>query len=326
VAGIGPELVVKAWCSSALQATCRPVVIGSSAVLERERRRQNVSTPIQTTTWEQWSAGGDDPSVIGVIEGSPADVADLTIGRVHAAAGRAAYDYLVCGIDAALAGRVDGIVTLPLHKEGLHAAGLAYPGHTEILAERTGSPEFGMMLYRRGLGVLHVTLHMSLREALKSISTPAIEEKIRLLDDMMRRLGVDCPRLAVSALNPHASDGGLFGDEEERIIRPAVHQIRLTGVDVAGPIPADTLFVRASQGEFDGVVAMYHDQGHIALKLLGWREAVNITVGLPIIRTSVAHGTAYDIVGGDRGDATSLLEAVRVASMLCRPGSTRKMK
>jgi 4-hydroxythreonine-4-phosphate dehydrogenase len=209
-----------------------------------------------------------------------------------------------------------------LHKEGLHAAGLPYPGHTEILAERTGTRAFGMMLYAQGatlphgLGVVHVTLHMALRDVFAHLSTPAIHEKIHLLHGVMGKLCGRAPRLAVAALNPHAGDGGLFGDEESRLIAPAVRQAQAEGITVSGPWPCDTLFVRAQRGEFDGVVAMYHDQGHIAIKLLTGLAAVNISVGLPIVRTSVAHGTAYDIAGRGLADHHSLLEAARVAAQL----------
>lgn len=324
VAGIGPELVVKAWSLSEVHSLCRPLVIGSVGMLRRVAKDLGSTVKIETIEEDKLSGLISRPDVIPCLDPTADPVDHLTLGQVHAAAGQAAHDYLVTGIDLAVAGIVDGIVTLPLHKEGLHAAGLHYPGHTEILAERTGSTEYGMMLYRRGLGVLHVTLHMSLRKALDAITQPAIEEKIALIDTMMRQLAVPEPRLAVAALNPHASDGGLFGHEEATIVSPAVERAKEKGFDVVGPIPADTLFVRASKGEFDGVVALYHDQGHIALKLLGWREAVNITVGLPIIRTSVAHGTAYDIVGQGKADPTSLLEALRVASLLCR--SRRRLR
>jgi 4-hydroxythreonine-4-phosphate dehydrogenase len=318
VAGIGPELVVKAWPDGSLHEICQPVVLGNPSILDRAARAQGI--PLEVVEIGRSELRGllptASPARLICLNPSKAPVEDLPPGRVHAAAGQAAFDYLLEGIELATAGEVDGIVTLPLHKEGLHAAGHHYPGHTEILAEMTGTREFGMMLYRRGLGVLHVTLHLSMRQSLEAIRTPAIEEKIILLDAMMKRLGVAHPRLAVAALNPHASDGGLFGNEEQTIIKPAVDSSRAVGLDVAGPIPTDTLFVRAVGGEFDGVVAMYHDQGHIALKLLGWREAVNITVGLPIVRVSVAHGTAYDIVGRGLADPTSLVEAVRVASLL----------
>jgi 4-hydroxythreonine-4-phosphate dehydrogenase len=320
VAGVGPELVVGAWRNPAIHEVCRPIVLGNPTILDRLIQ----STGQSIELIEVSRADLADRDLFGTADRlicsnpSSAAVEDLPAGQIHAAAGQAAFDYLIEGIELATSGVVDGIVTLPLHKEGLHLAGHHYPGHTEILAEMTGTREFGMMLYRQGLGVVHVTLHASMRESLLRIQTPAIVEKIRLIDQMMRRLGVDRPRLAVAALNPHASDGGLFGNEEETIIRPAVELAREEGADVVGPIPTDTLFVRAAGGEFDGVVAMYHDQGHIALKLLGWKEAVNITVGLPIVRVSVAHGTAYDIVGRGLADPRSLVEAVSVAARLAQ--------
>jgi len=169
----------------------------------------------------------------------------------------------------------------------------------------------------QGLGVVHVTLHMALREVFQHLSSAAVLEKIRLLDGILRRLGRQPPRLAVAALNPHAGDGGLFGDEEVRVLEPALRQAQAERIAVTGPWPSDTLFVRATRGDFDGIVAMYHDQGHIPLKLLGGLHAVNVTVGLPLVRTSVAHGTAYDIAGRGVADATSLIEAARVAAQLC---------
>jgi 4-hydroxythreonine-4-phosphate dehydrogenase len=237
-------------------------------------------------------------------------------GEITAAGGRAAFDFLCRAIDLTRAGEADGIVTAPLHKEGLHAAGLKYPGHTEILAERTGTERFAMVLWVEGLAVAHVTLHMALRDVFRHLTTAAVQDKILLLDGLLPRLLGRRPRIAVAALNPHASDGGLFGDEEVRIIEPAVRAAKAEGIEVSGPLPADTLFVRARRGEFDGVAAMYHDQGHIALKLLGEMRAVNISAGLPIVRTSVAHGTAYDIAGKGVADESSLIEAVRVAARL----------
>ena len=245
-----------------------------------------------------------------------ADLSGVTTGRVSAAAGRAAYDFLCRAIDLTRAGAADGIVTAPLHKEGLHAAGVRHPGHTEILAERCGVGRFAMVLYQDGLAVAHVTLHMALRDVFRHLSPAAVLDKAHLLDRLIRRLLGRPPRLGVAALNPHAGDGGLFGDEEATIIRPGVEAARAEGIDVSGPWPSDTLFVRARGGAFDGVVAMYHDQGHIALKLLGGLRAVNISAGLPLVRTSVAHGTAYDIAGRGIADSTSLIEAARVAARL----------
>ncbi|HEY7428797.1 MAG TPA: 4-hydroxythreonine-4-phosphate dehydrogenase PdxA, partial [Gemmataceae bacterium] len=257
--------------------------------------------------------------VLPVLNGSEQDLHAVEPGLVSAVAGRAAYDFLCRAIDWTLAGDADGIVTAPLHKEGLHAAGLPYPGHTEILAERTGVKEFAMVLAVGDLAVAHVTLHMALRDVFRCLTPAAVLEKAHLLDRLLTRLLNRRPRLGVAALNPHASDGGLFGDEEATIIAPAVRAAREQGLDASGPWPCDTLFVRARHGAFDGIVAMYHDQGHIALKLLGEGRAVNISAGLPIVRTSVAHGTAYDIAGRGIADAGSLIEATRVAALLARP-------
>ena len=313
VAGVGPEIVAKAWRD--LHAFCRPIVIGDVGWMARYAPLVAAANSVESAH--------SSPDCIACVQGTSQDLRHVTVGRVSAAAGRATYDFLCLAIDLTLAGRADGIVTMPLHKEGLHAAGVRHPGHTEILAERTGSKEFGMMLYappgantRHGIGVVHVTLHMALCDVFQHITTEAVLEKIRLLENVMGKLCDGKPRLAVAALNPHAGDGGLFGNEEATIIKPAVDRAKAAGIDVTGPLPSDTLFVRAQRGEFDGVVAMYHDQGHIALKLLTGLAAVNVTLGLPIVRTSVAHGTAYDIAGQGKADAGSLLEAARVAVRL----------
>lgn len=316
VAGIGPEIIAKAWPE--LCAHCTPVVVGDLAWMSRTLEKLGLAARVVDGDLAVKPAA----SVIPVIRGSHVDLNEVMPGRISPAAGRAAYDFLCTAIDLTLAGKADAIVTAPLQKEGLHAAGLHYPGHTEILAERTRSSEFGMMLYARGpsipqgLGVVHVTLHAALRDVFPQISSAAVLEKIKLLDGVMRRLCEHAPRLGVAALNPHASDGGLFGDEERTIIEPAVRQAALGGISVSGPWPADTLFVRAQRGEFDGIVAMYHDQGHIPVKLLSGLAAVNVTLGLPIVRTSVAHGTAYDIAGKGIADPRSLVEAARVAAKL----------
>lgn len=314
VAGIGPEIVAKAWPD--LLAFCRPAVVGDPLWLRRGVELAGSRSRVDTVA--RPTEANPSPDCIPCLAGSEQNLAAVVPGQVSAAAGQAAYDFLCRAIDWTLAGAADGIVTAPLHKEGLRAAGLPYPGHTEILAEKTGVSQFAMVLAVDRLAVAHVTLHMALREVFGHLSREAIVAKAELLDDLLRRLLGRQPRLGVAALNPHASDGGLFGDEEERLIAPAVAAARQHGLDISGPWPADTLFVRARQGEFDGVVAMYHDQGHIALKLLGAGRAVNISVGLPIVRTSVAHGTAYDIAGRGVADAGSLVEAARVAAVLAR--------
>jgi 4-hydroxythreonine-4-phosphate dehydrogenase len=318
VAGIGPEIIARGWPD--LHGLCRPIVVGDAHCLRQALGC--IKSPAGIQVVDQLQEARPGPGVIPVLAGSEQDLRAVHIGKVSPAAGRAAYDFLCRAIDETIAGRADGIVTLPLHKEGLHAAGIPHPGHTEILAERTGTRHFGMMLYAcgpqlpRGLGVVHVTLHMGLRQVFEHVTCAAVLEKIRLLDAMMRRLKPGPPRLGLAALNPHAGDGGLFGDDETRLLVPAVRAAQAESIPVTGPWPSDTLFVRARDGEFDGIVALYHDQGHIALKLLGGLYAVNITVGLPLVRTSVAHGTAYDIAGRGVASATSLIEATRVAAQL----------
>jgi 4-hydroxythreonine-4-phosphate dehydrogenase len=312
VAGIGPEIIAAGW--PALQAHCRPAVVGDPACLRRAAGW--VGARLEVVPVRQPGEVAPGQAVVPCLPATEADVSAIEPGRVTAAAGRAAYDFLCTAIDRTLAGEADGIVTAPLHKEGLHAAGVRHPGHTEILAERCGVRQFAMVLYDNGLAVAHVTLHMALRDVFAHLSAAAVLDKARLLDGLLRRLLGRPPRIGVAALNPHASDGGLFGDEEATIIRPGVEAARAAGIDASGPWPSDTLFVRARKGDFDGIVAMYHDQGHIALKLLGGLRAVNISAGLPLVRTSVAHGTAYDIAGTGIADPASLIEAAKVAAKL----------
>ncbi len=314
VAGIGPEIVARAWPD--LLPLCRPLVVGDPLWIRRGL--ELIGSTARVVVVDKPDEAEPSVDVVPCLVGSKVDLRGVRPGQIEASAGRAAYDFLCRAIDETTTGNADGIVTAPLHKEGLHAAELLYPGHTEILAERTGVKEFAMVLAVGDLAVAHVTLHMALRDVFRHLTPAAVLEKIRLLDGLQTRLLGRRPRLGVAALNPHASDGGLFGDEEAAIIAPAVEAARREGLDASGPWPCDTLFVRARRGEFDGVVAMYHDQGHIALKLLGEGRAVNISAGLPIVRTSVAHGTAYDIAGRGCADASSLVEAARVAARLAQ--------
>ncbi len=318
VAGIGPEVLAKAWPE--LCAICRPIVVGDVTWMRRAVACIGGTAKIDEI--EKPADARPSGDRVPCIQATVQQLHEVKPGRVYAEAGRGAYDFLCKAIELTVRGEADGIVTLPLHKEGLHAAGLRYPGHTEILADKTGTRDFAMMLYARGtkiphgLGVVHVTLHMALHDVFRHITTAAVLERVHLLQGVMKKLCPRAPQLAVAALNPHASDGGLFGNEEKTIIAPAVDEAKTEGIHVAGPIPSDTLFVRARRGEFDGIVAMYHDQGHIPLKLLSGLHAVNVTLGLPIVRTSVAHGTAYDIAGQGVADHGSLLEATRVAAQL----------
>jgi 4-hydroxythreonine-4-phosphate dehydrogenase len=312
VAGVGPEVIARAWPE--LVALGRPVVVGDPDWLTRGLRLVGSSAKVVAVRRPDEVAPTID--AVPCLAVPTADLGGVRVGEVSAAAGRAAYDYLVAAIDLALAGAADAIVTCPLHKEGLHAAGVPHPGHTEILAERTGAKSHAMLLHGDGVTVAHVTLHMALRDTFAHITTDSVRATLDLLHGILPKLTDGRARIGVCALNPHASDGGLFGDEEARVMAPAVEAAKRDGLDVAGPIPSDALWVRADAGEFDGVVAMYHDQGHIAMKMRTQRRAVNITAGLPIVRTSVAHGTAYDIAGKGVADASSLVLAARVAARL----------
>jgi 4-hydroxythreonine-4-phosphate dehydrogenase len=312
VAGIGPEIIARAWPE--LLTIGRPIVVGDPRWLTWALRLVGSAATVQPIT--HLDDANPTPVRIPCLTATTQDLREVAIGQVRIAAGRAAYDFLIAAIDLALAGQADAIVTCPLHKEGLHAAGVQFPGHTEILAERTGAKSHAMLLYGDGVTVAHVTLHMALRDTFAHITTDSVRATIDLLAGILPKLVGPWARIGVCALNPHASDGGLFGDEETRVIVPAVDAARRAGVDVTGPIPSDALWIRAAAGEFDGVVAMYHDQGHIPMKMRSARRAVNITAGLPIVRTSVAHGTAYDIAGKGVADASSLLAAARVAAKL----------
>jgi len=309
VAGVGPEIIAKAW--PALNKICRPIVVGDPEWMKKAILLLNPSLDIETIT--DPGKASPNSNKISCLKIPTADLSDVAKCKISAKAGQAAHDFLINAIDLTLAGFADGIVTCPLHKEGLHLAGLDYPGHTEILATRTKAPEHVMILALPNLAVAHVTLHTALKNVFGELSTERIIARAELLDQLLTRVHQRKPRLAVCALNPHASDGGLFGNEEQTTIEPAVQICITKGINIQGPFPADTLFLRASQGEFDGVVAMYHDQGHIALKLLGKRSTVNITAGIPIIRTSVAHGTAYDIAWQGIADEGSLISAAQWA-------------
>jgi 4-phospho-D-threonate 3-dehydrogenase / 4-phospho-D-erythronate 3-dehydrogenase len=322
-AGVGPEITVGAWAETVVHDWCRPVVVGHPDVL-----RQAVElwqTDLCVVEIESPEQADPSPGQIPCIRCGADDVLDVAPGKLDARAGQAAYDGVVAAARLALAGKVDAITTGPLHKEALHRAGHRYPGHTELLAEMCGAADFAMMLYlgpddtllsTAGLAVVHVTLHTALRNVFAELTEDAVLAKARLADRFMSRLMGAPPRIGVCSLNPHGGEGGLFGDEERTVIRPAVERGLAEGLRLEGPLPTDTLMVQARDGRFDAVVAMYHDQGHIALKLLGMHRAVNVTLGLPIIRTSVAHGTAFDIAWQRLAETGSMIEAIRVASLL----------
>jgi 4-hydroxythreonine-4-phosphate dehydrogenase len=327
VAGIGPEVIARGWSDPVLHELCSALVIGDPDVLRKAIELVGSRAEVQLIDRPETAEPSTEriPCIVPVDSIRELRLVDLPAGKVDGRAGRAAYDFLRGSIDLALSGRIDAITTLPLNKEALRLAGVEHPGHTEILAERCRVPDHAMMLYLAGedpakdagLGVVHVTLHVALRQVFELLTEDAVLGKIRLADRAMRPLtGGRRPRVAASSLNPHAGEHGLFGDEEIRIIRPAVEKARAEGIAAEGPFPNDTLYLHALAGAYDAVVAMYHDQGHIALKTAGFRRAVNVTLGLPIVRTSVAHGTAFDIAWQGVADPSSLIEAVRVAARL----------
>ncbi len=332
VAGIGPEVIARGWLDARLHQLARPLVIGDPAVLQRAIAvvgpDRGLSVQLVTDPRDARPSPRTIPCLCADAELD--DLTEVAPGIVDGRAGRAAFGFLTTAARLAQNGSIDAITTLPLNKMALHLAGVPHPGHTEILAEYFGVPEHAMMLYletepgaaevrRRGtgLGVVHVTLHVALKRVFELLTTEAVLAKIRLADWALRPLTNGLPpRIAVSALNPHAGEDGLFGDEEEAIIGPAVKLAQGEGIDVAGPFPNDTLFYHALAGAYDAVVAIYHDQGHIALKTAGFDRAVNVTLGLPVVRTSVAHGTAFDIAWKGLADPSSLIEAVRVAARI----------
>jgi len=276
-AGIGPEIAVAAASDAAVRGVCEPVLYGPS---------------------------------------SDADRARFTPGQLSADAGRAAYDAIVRAVSDARAGAIDAIATAPINKEAFALAGLPWKGHTDLLAHLTGAPRVAMMFYAEALRVVLATIHVPLADVPKLLTREVIDFTIDITARELPRFGYPTPRLALAGLNPHAGEHGVIGCEDDDVLAPAVASARERGVDISGPLPADTIFVRASRGEFDAVIACYHDQGLIPVKLLAFGRAVNVTLGLPIIRTSVDHGTAFDIAGCGTADHSSLVEAVRLAARL----------
>jgi 4-hydroxythreonine-4-phosphate dehydrogenase len=313
-AGIGPEIALKALNSQSLTDDCRVFIIGDMDVLQHSVRLVAPGTDLSSMP----SVDEYQPGRVNVLDMKRISMADFETGKPQAACGRASYDYLVRGIDLCLEKKIAGIVTNPISKEALHLAGINYPGHTEILAERTGSKNYSMMFALDNVYVVHVTTHVSLRNAILAISRDTVLQNILLLHTTLKRLGLNKPRIAVGGLNPHAGENGLFGDEEILHIAPAIDEAKKQGIDASGPYPPDTVFMRAFKGEFDGVVSMLHDHGFVALKSRDFEKGVNITIGLPIIRTSVGHGTAFDIAGKGVASEASLLSAIKSAGMLWR--------
>ena len=327
-AGVGPEVVMKALARREVHAFCRPLVIGDATQLERAGRLTGTALSIFRI-----ANPGEGKFKDGVVD--CIDLAllreEIPFGRISAAAGEAAYRYIELAVRLALEGAIGAICTAPINKEALNAAGHHFPGHTEILAALTGTPEVSLTLFSPRLRVIHVTAHMGLIDSIERIDAALVERTIARGRELLVRAGIGVgragvgverarapePRIGVCGLNPHAGEGGLFGrGEEAQKIVPAVAAARARGWKVDGPMPADSLFYLAARGDYDLVVAMYHDQGHGPVKALGLEHGVNITAGLPIVRTSVDHGTAFDIAGTGRADEQSMIEALKQAALL----------
>lgn len=312
--GVGPEIIVKSLIHDVVYQQCRPLVIGDAGRLELANEIVKGSARIRRI--KEASEAQYQPGVIDCIDLNLIP-ADLPFGQLSPIAGDGAYQYIARAVQLAEAGQIDAICTAPLNKEALHAGGHKYPGHTEMLAHLTNVEEVSMMLVAPQLRVIHVTTHIGIIDAIRKIEPGLVQRTIERGNATLIKAGIDKPRIGVCGINPHAGENGLFGygEEEEKII-PAVRLLQEQGLDVTGPLPADTLFFRAGRGDFDLVVAMYHDQGHGPVKVLGLEAGVNVTVGLDVIRTSVDHGTAFDIAGKGIADERSLLEALRQGAEL----------
>jgi 4-hydroxythreonine-4-phosphate dehydrogenase len=319
-AGVGPEICLRLLANTEMASECTPVIFGDAGVLRRvaEKIGAPLAAPILSKTdWARTSKDVIKPSVLDL---QCIDAASITPGKVSAACGEAAFRYVIASIDAGLKGEVAAVSTAPLNKEALQAAGHKYPGHTEIFAERMNAERSCMMQYSEEVTCSFVTVHVGYAEVPKLLKPARILDVIELTADALLRIRRRKPKLLVCGLNPHAGENGLFGErEEERFIIPGLIEARKRGFDVTGPVPGDTAFTPARRKEFDAVICMYHDQGHIPVKALAFDSAVNTTLGLPVQRTSVDHGTAFDIAWQGKANPSSLYSAVRLAVKLSRP-------
>jgi len=312
--GSGPEILVKALTEPEIRAVCRPIVIGDGATMRQAARIVGKDVPVRSI--ERLSEATYDDKIIEVLDLHNVDLTRLEFGKVQAMSGEAAFQAIVKAVELAMSGETAAVVTSGIHKESMNLAGHHYAGHTEILADLCGVKSVCMLLVAGDFRVTHVSTHCSLREAIERAKKPRILEVIRLTDEAVRRLGIAQPRIAVAGLNPHSGEGGLFGDEEIREITPAIEAARAEGYNVAGPVPPDTVFFRMTEGQYDAVVAMYHDQGHIPTKVLSFDEGVNVTLGLPIIRTSVDHGTVFGKAGKGTARPASMIAALKLAARM----------
>ncbi|MFO7658562.1 MAG: 4-hydroxythreonine-4-phosphate dehydrogenase PdxA [Bacteroidales bacterium] len=332
-AGIGPEIALKTIPAQRIREICRPVLIGNYEIIRRTEDMLKSGTRLSVI--ERVNEADFQHNIVNIIDVSSPDVHKIGYGEISAAAGDIAFRVVTTAIDLALDGQVDGTVTGPINKEAINLAGHHFSGHTEIYAHFTQSTKPAMLLADENLRVIHVTTHVSLKQACDLVIMERVLDVIKLAHHELKNLGIDHPRIGVAGLNPHAGDGGLFGDEEIREIIPAIEKAREQGILADGPVPPDTLFAMARGGKYDVCVAMYHDQGHIPFKLLGfdWDEknknmksvkGVNVTLGLPIIRTSVDHGTAFEIAGKGVASPGALMNAIEYAVTLCNNKINKK--
>ncbi len=323
--GIGPEIAVKALRKREIYQICKPLIVGDAKVMQKACRIARVDLRVNPV--KEVEKGGYDCETLNVYDLENVEIEKLVHKKVSRMGGKASLDCIYKVIDLAMAKEIDATVTGPIHKEAINLAGCPFAGHTEIYAHRTGTQNYAMMLVEGKFRVIHVTTHIALREVPSLIRKDRVLNVIKLAHQAMKDLGIDNPKIIVPGLNPHASDGGLFGNEEEKEIIPAVRQAREEGIDAEGPVPPDTAFVKLESGQYDIALAMYHDQGHIPLKLLGFKwdagssqwksiSGVNVTLGLPIIRTSVDHGVAYGKAGEGRASPQSLIQAIKLAAQL----------
>ena len=316
-AGIGPEVIAKALAGTALRRICVPLVIGSQEVMQRTVKQLKLKLAVRPVEGHNpiRLSGGH----VAVLDPLERPLGPYKLGVAAAETGAASVAFIKTAVHLAQSACIDGMVTGPINKEAMNMAGCHFPGHTELLAELTQTPESGMMIIGGGLKIMFVTTHIAIKELPAALTQAKIEKGIRLAHLALTTLfGIKKPRIGVAALNPHAGEHGLFGDEEIRLIEPAARAAQAGGILASDPLPADTLFGKTAKGDYDAVVALYHDQGLIPLKMVAFGSCVNLTVGLPIIRTSVDHGTAFDIVGKGIADPGSLIEAVKLAASLAR--------
>ena len=312
--GIGPEVVVKALANPQMYASCRPVVVGNVYAMEQAVKLTGLPLRIRETS--EPAAAGRNPKVVEVFDTRNLNPEDITVGAVSSACGKAAMEWVTKAGQLAIAGAVDALATAPLNKEAASLAGYKSIGHMELLQELSGAKTVATMLMAKNLRVVHLTTHRSLRVACDYVKKDRILEFLELTHRSFVQWGFPEPRIGVAALNPHGSDGGLLGHEESEEINPAVAEAKSKGINAIGPIPADTLFHHAIAGRYDVVLAMFHDQGHIPVKVYGFEESITANLGLPFVRTSVDHGTAFDIAGKGVADATSMRQAIRLAVAL----------